>query len=416
MGVVLTRLLAGFAAGLLAWAVMEPSANVGDWGTWESRFILLYGAIVGASIGGLEGFSRGGMRNVVRSILLGAFFGAVGATLGHRVGGGLAIGLFGPGVFTEASSVPVRMIARTLGFAPLGALLGLAVGGSQLSAPRAVQGAIGGLLGGLLGGALFDPVSEIFGGFLLSLRGSATGEIGIVSRAIAFPLMAALIGAMIGLVSRLARRAWLRLELGRNEGREWAIEKVRTNVGRDERADVPLFGDPEVAPLHFVIDRQGPNYVLQDGGTPGGTYVENVRVAGPVNLMYGHRIRAGNTTLVFRGKGRQATAPAVPIMQPVAPQAATTARTLVGTGGAVLGRRFPIGPGLEIGREGTGVRLDGDAKASRRHAVVRDGAMGAAVEDLGSTNGTWVNGHRVTSAALSPGDELRIGDATFRIE
>jgi pSer/pThr/pTyr-binding forkhead associated (FHA) protein len=39
------------------------------------------------------------------------------------------------------------------------------------------------------------------------------------------------------------------------------------------------------------------------------------------------------------------------------------------------------------------------------------------VEDRGSTNGTWVNGHRITRpVALSYGDELAVGRVRFRLE
>jgi pSer/pThr/pTyr-binding forkhead associated (FHA) protein len=38
-----------------------------------------------------------------------------------------------------------------------------------------------------------------------------------------------------------------------------------------------------------------------------------------------------------------------------------------------------------------------------------------AVEDLGSTNGTWVNGHKVQRAPLAPGDKLKVGRVVFAI-
>ena len=53
---------------------------------------------------------------------------------------------------------------------------------------------------------------------------------------------------------------------------------------------------------------------------------------------------------------------------------------------------------------------------SRRHAEVRRDAEGFAVFDLGSTNGTVVNGAPVRERRLSDGDELRIGSATIRFE
>jgi pSer/pThr/pTyr-binding forkhead associated (FHA) protein len=38
------------------------------------------------------------------------------------------------------------------------------------------------------------------------------------------------------------------------------------------------------------------------------------------------------------------------------------------------------------------------------------------VEDLGSTNGTFVNGRRVERAALAPGDQVRLGRAELMVE
>ena len=58
------------------------------------------------------------------------------------------------------------------------------------------------------------------------------------------------------------------------------------------------------------------------------------------------------------------------------------------------------------------------AGVSRQHARVTVSATGVVLEDLGSKNGTYVRGERVTSALLADGDEIRIGKATltFRIE
>lgn len=51
-------------------------------------------------------------------------------------------------------------------------------------------------------------------------------------------------------------------------------------------------------------------------------------------------------------------------------------------------------------------------EASRRHAAVRQDRRGAVVRDLGSTNGTFVNGVRIEGRhRLAPGDRIEIGDA-----
>ena len=71
-----------------------------------------------------------------------------------------------------------------------------------------------------------------------------------------------------------------------------------------------------------------------------------------------------------------------------------------------------------VGRDsGSGVRLDGDEFASAHHARIDPRPDGVWVEDLESTNGTFVNGARITSKRLlQPGDVLRVGETELRLE
>lgn len=73
---------------------------------------------------------------------------------------------------------------------------------------------------------------------------------------------------------------------------------------------------------------------------------------------------------------------------------------------------------LTLGRSrANDVRLDGDEYVSARHARVEARLDGVWVEDLGSTNGTFVNGGRVTSARrLDDGDVVRVGQTDLRLE
>jgi len=50
-----------------------------------------------------------------------------------------------------------------------------------------------------------------------------------------------------------------------------------------------------------------------------------------------------------------------------------------------------------------------DPALSRRHCIFSREGSAILVEDLGSTNGTFVNGKRVERAELNPGDTVRIG-------
>lgn len=90
---------------------------------------------------------------------------------------------------------------------------------------------------------------------------------------------------------------------------------------------------------------------------------------------------------------------------------------LVGIAGTYLGQVFPLSGTAVIGREPTnGVPLDRDHTASRRHAQISEQGGAYVIQDLGSANGTFVNGARVAEAPLRPGDEIGIGGSRFRFE
>ena len=90
-----------------------------------------------------------------------------------------------------------------------------------------------------------------------------------------------------------------------------------------------------------------------------------------------------------------------------------------------------VSPALDIGREllldthpltvgrGTNndVSLPNDEYASTRHARFEPRRDGVWVEDVGSTNGTFVNGIRLTrERRLAPGDVVRVGETELRYE
>ncbi|HEV2360712.1 MAG TPA: FHA domain-containing protein [Acidimicrobiales bacterium] len=75
-------------------------------------------------------------------------------------------------------------------------------------------------------------------------------------------------------------------------------------------------------------------------------------------------------------------------------------------------RLVPLKAGdSSIGRsESNDVALPSDTSVSRTHAVISPRGASFAVRDLGSTNGTYVNGQRLMAEqVLRPGDEIRVG-------
>ena len=89
---------------------------------------------------------------------------------------------------------------------------------------------------------------------------------------------------------------------------------------------------------------------------------------------------------------------------------------LVVMDGPLTGQGFNIQGPIEIGREAQPVTLPYDTMASRRHARISSTPSGFEITDLGSTNGTYVNGTKVSSRLLQTGDMIKIGGTTFRFE
>jgi hypothetical protein len=87
------------------------------------------------------------------------------------------------------------------------------------------------------------------------------------------------------------------------------------------------------------------------------------------------------------------------------------------TAGPAPGLRLPVEAGLVLGRAAPGCeRLADDPELSREHASFARLADGSIeIEDLGSRNGTWVNGVRVTRQRLEPGDTVVVGTTTVEV-
>jgi hypothetical protein len=88
---------------------------------------------------------------------------------------------------------------------------------------------------------------------------------------------------------------------------------------------------------------------------------------------------------------------------------------LVVRDGPSAGHRIDVAGDTVLGRA-DGDFLRHDTAAAGRHAVVRTGAEGLEIEDLGSSSGTFVNDERIEGARpLRSGDVIRLGVTTFEV-
>lgn len=113
--------------------------------------------------------------------------------------------------------------------------------------------------------------------------------------------------------------------------------------------------------------------------------------------------RMGSTLLAYGQRGWAAVTSGLPRAVPAAPTPVLT---------------FPSGDRLRftIGRDAACDLLLADPSVSRWHAVLKRCASGWMLDDLGSTNGTWLNGWRVREfVPIRPDDQVSFGAMTFMV-
>ncbi len=300
--------LLGAIGGFLGFLIQEgmihhdeltPAADI-------IRLGIYVGAMLGLTLGCVEGIAVSSSRRLVIGASLGFIMGIVGGLFGIYFGSILFnILLFGKSL-QDASSPGVGnfiqlVIARAVGWSLLGAFPGMAAGAATLSVKRMLHGLAGGLIGGFVGGILFDLVGNLLAPALAPVAAATSHsqfDSGGPSRAIGFTAIGLFTGLFIGLVEELLKRAWVRVLAGKNEGKDYIISKGLTVLGRDERADVPLFGDPSVAPQHAAIKLENNRHVLLDGGSPLGSVVNGQRITQQL-LRDGDMIQIGQVRLLF---------------------------------------------------------------------------------------------------------------------
>ena len=115
---------------------------------------------------------------------------------------------------------------------------------------------------------------------------------------------------------------------------------------------------------------------------------------------------------------RPARAPKPPKPPKVAKQQKVKGSKLVVIEGPLNGTIVPLGDvQITIGRAPDSTLVIDDDYASSRHARIYPSEGAWVVEDLGSTNGTWIDRTRITSPTVLPvGAPLRVGRTTLQIQ
>ncbi len=253
----------------------------------------LLGAVLGIAIGGALGLSEGVgegtrsrfTRTMLAFLLAGFFGGFLGLSIGQQL-----YGVLGGNPNTAslgASDFLPQLFARALGWALIGLFMGVALGLPNLSIRRMINGAVGGGMGGFLAGAVFQVMAftRLFGG--------------MQSRLVGFVILGAAIGFFISLVAEALKRVWVKVLIGRNEGREHVVDQAIAYVGRDELADIPVFLDPAVPRRIASFRLTGGRYALHAESNALPILVNGQSLQPAQVLRDGDAIQFGRVTLGY---------------------------------------------------------------------------------------------------------------------
>jgi ABC transport system ATP-binding/permease protein len=220
------------------------------------------------------------------------------------------------------------------------------------------------------------------------------------------------------------------------------------SIGRDPESDIAV-PDTRVSWRHGVLQIDGGGWVLEDVGSTNGTFVGLQRVT-RFAITSDCVVKLGNPddgpVLRFILQAAVPPVPAAvppplpqpspqpPASQPPASQQpayqppAQHSPPLQPSPGSVAAEMLPSvdrrptarmrlpATAMRIGRIPDNELVIPDLDVSRHHAELRKSPTGTyEIVDLGSYNGTYVNGRRVSSAVLSEADIVSIGHSTFRL-
>ncbi len=196
----------------------------------------------------------------------------------------------------------------------------------------------------------------------------------------------------------MLRRPWLVIGFPGGVSMEQPLYADVMRLGRGAENEI-LIDFPTVSGRHAVLELKGGRFSITDSGSTNGTTVNGRLIDAPCLLSDGDIVRigdqAGNSVSVtFREEGAE--------VRDALSTVAIRRLAVEGKESFVLGRD----PSCDVHLEGSLV--------SWRHAKVERSGGGHVVSDLGSTNGTFVNGQQVKGRrALGPGDIIRIGPYKF---
>ncbi|UTA49372.1 FHA domain-containing protein [Simiduia sp. 21SJ11W-1] len=187
----------------------------------------------------------------------------------------------------------------------------------------------------------------------------------------------------------------------------WLVEP-KVTIGRDSKNDM-VVDDASVAELHAEIHVNHEELTLRVLNPE-----QPVRV-NEKSISKGARLKVNDVLTLGKVQLQVVDPKQEPKAVPTLVRTETTGWSLKANHAALANKVFNIAPKTVVGRASDCDIVLAAAHLSRRHAelTVKDGLL--YVKDLGSANGTFLNGTQITEARVKRGDELRFDTLGFGV-
>jgi pSer/pThr/pTyr-binding forkhead associated (FHA) protein len=194
---------------------------------------------------------------------------------------------------------------------------------------------------------------------------------------------------------------------------QWPVSEGSLVLGRAKECQISI-ADTRLSRRHTQVRCEGRRVVISDLGSVNGTFVNGARILEPQDLHHGDRVRLGPFELLY--EILSPPEPEIPERQTIVMEEPSSLPRLEISSGSQRGRVFDLTrERTVVGRSGQGDVWDivlVDRAVSRPHAEILRQGESFLLKDLGSANGTLVNGVALTEPhPLSDGDAITLGEA-----
>ncbi|MEO8670507.1 MAG: FHA domain-containing protein [Tahibacter sp.] len=212
-----------------------------------------------------------------------------------------------------------------------------------------------------------------------------------------------------------------RLSFPNGEHKDVVLSAGSCSIGSAADNQIVLNG-PDILAQHARIEMDGRGLTLAVLDPRARTHLNARPVREKAILRLGDVLSIDTVQIMLKPERDEVIRTNVPEATKVDPVAETRLRNvpprvvLRGVSGSHFGRIIPIRARLTIGRGSECDLVLDEQEMSRRHAMIENSGEGIYLRDLGSANGTFVNGVQVRDAVLHPGDQIAFDRNRFLLE